>query len=44
VTRQERRHLEHAQNVQSRHIAAEKHDRQHDYNHDGRKDRPYRSR
>lgn len=44
VTRQERRHMEHAQSVQSRHIAAEKHDRQHDYNHDGRKDRPYRSR
>ena len=42
VTRQERAQLQHAQDVQSRHIAREKHDRQHDYNHDGRNDRPRR--
>lgn len=42
VTGQERKRLDHAQNVQNRHIRAEKHDRQHDYNHDGRKDRPHR--
>lgn len=40
VTRQERAHLHHAQDVQSRRIAREKHDRQRDDNHDGRKDRP----
>lgn len=42
VTRQERARLHHAQDVQSRRIAAEKHDRQHDFNHDGRNDRPRR--
>lgn len=42
VTRQERQRLHHAQDVQSRHIAQQKHDRQHDYNHDGRMDRPHR--
>jgi hypothetical protein len=44
VTRQERAHLQHAEDVQSRRIYAEKHDRQHDYNHDGRIDRPARPR
>ena len=42
VTRRERARLNHAQNVQSRHIYAQKHDRQHDFNHDGRVDRPRR--
>lgn len=42
VTRQERARLQHAENVQSREIYREKHDRQHDFNHDGRVDRPRR--
>ena len=42
VTDRERQRLHHAQDVQSRHIEREKHDRQHDFNHDGRKDRPAR--
>ncbi|MRR50255.1 MAG: hypothetical protein EG825_04965 [Rhodocyclaceae bacterium] len=42
VTRQERKRLQHAENVQSRKIERQKHDRQHDYNHDGKKDRPRR--
>lgn len=42
VTAKERARLEHAQDVQSRRIARQKHDRQHDFNHDGRKDRPAR--
>src|SRR5664279_2731107 len=33
VTPQERARLQHAKNVQSRRIYAEKHDRQHDFNH-----------
>lgn len=40
VTRQERVRLHQAQDVQSRRIYAQKHDRQHDYNHNGRVDRP----
>jgi len=44
VTRQERVRLQHAEDVQSRRIYAEKHDRQHDYNHDGKVDRPARVR
>lgn len=40
VTRQERARLHQAQEVQSDRIYRQKHDRQHDYNHDGRKDRP----
>lgn len=40
VTRQERARMQHAQNVQSDRIARQKHDRQHDYNHNGRTDRP----
>lgn len=39
VTHQERQHMHHAQNVQSRHIYNQKHDRQHDFNHNGRVDR-----
>ena len=42
VTKKERARLEHAENVQSRRIAREKHDRQHDLNHDGKVDRPHR--
>lgn len=40
VTRGERARLHQAQEVQSRRIYAQKHDRQHDYNHNGRVDRP----
>lgn len=39
VTRQERVRLHQAQDVESRRIAAQKRDRQHDYNHNGRIDR-----
>ena len=42
VTGKERRRLEHAENVESRQIYREKHDRQHDFNHDGRNDRTAR--
>lgn len=42
VTRQERARLHQAQDTQSRRIYAQKHDRQHDYNHNGRTDRPRR--
>lgn len=42
VTRGERARLHQAQEVQSRRIYAQKHDRQHDYNHNGRVDRPRR--
>ncbi|HJV92659.1 MAG TPA: hypothetical protein VJ572_04235 [Azonexus sp.] len=42
VTRQERVRLHQAQDVQSRRIYAQKHDAQHDYNHNGRVDRPRR--
>lgn len=42
VTPQERKRLQHAENVESRQIYREKHDRQHDFNHDGRNDRPNR--
>nr|MBL8412573.1 hypothetical protein [Dechloromonas sp.] len=41
VTRQERAHLHHAQEKQSHRIYAQKHDRQHDYNHNGRTDRRF---
>jgi hypothetical protein len=40
VTRKERARMQRAENVQSRHIAKQKHDRQRDMNHDGKKDRP----
>lgn len=39
VTRGERARMHQAQEVQSRHIYRQKHDRQHDYNHNGRVDR-----
>mgnify|MGYP003464498738 FL=1 len=39
VTRQERGRMHHAQEVQSQHIYNQKHDRQHDFNHNGRVDR-----
>lgn len=42
VTAQERKRLEHAENVQSQHIYRQKHDRQHDFNHDGKNDHPSR--
>ncbi|MCL4723587.1 MAG: hypothetical protein KJZ90_04885 [Rhodocyclaceae bacterium] len=34
--------IEHAQDVQSKRVYRQKHDRQHDFNHDGRMDRPAR--
>ena len=40
VTPKERERLQHAQDSQSKKIAREKHDKQHDYNHDGKKDHP----
>lgn len=42
VTRGERARLHQAQEVQSRRIYTQKHDRQHDFNHNGRIDRPRR--
>jgi uncharacterized membrane protein YebE (DUF533 family) len=42
VTKKERARIQQAENVQSRHIAREKHDRQRDMNHDGKRDRPGR--
>ena len=39
VTKHERARLQQAENVQSRHIARQKHDRQNDRNHDGKNDR-----
>lgn len=42
LTRREQARVHHAQDVQSRRIAVQKHDRQHDYNHNGRVDRPAR--
>lgn len=42
VTPKERARLQKAENVQSRHIAVQKHDRQRDINHDGKRDRPAR--
>lgn len=44
VTPRERARLQHAENVQSERIYQQKHDRQHDYNHNGRVDRPRRAR
>jgi hypothetical protein len=40
VTAQERKNLQRAENRQSERIYREKHDRQHDVNHDGKVDRP----
>ena len=42
ITGKEAAHVQHAQNVESRRIARQKHDRQHDFNHDGKKDMPRR--
>lgn len=42
VTMRERARIEHAQDQQSKRIYRQKHDRQHDLNHDGRMDRPAR--
>lgn len=42
VTRQERARLHHAQDHQSARIYRQKHDAQHDYNHNGVVDRPRR--
>lgn len=44
VTSRERARLQHAENVQSRQVYRQKHDRQHDFNHDGMRDRPLRRR
>ncbi|MFA4969982.1 MAG: hypothetical protein WC540_10170 [Sulfuritalea sp.] len=40
VTPKERERLQKAQNIESKKIAREKHDRQHDRNRDGKMDRP----
>ena len=40
VTKQERANLQRAENKQSARIYNQKHDRQHDFNHDGKVDRP----
>ena len=42
VTAKEKGRIEHAQDVQNRHIYKQKHDRQHDFNHDGQKDKKQR--
>lgn len=42
VSKRERARLLQAENVQSRHISAQRHDRQHDYNHNGVVDHPRR--
>ena len=39
MTPKERARIEHAQDRQSQAIARQKHDRPHDFNHDGKKDR-----
>lgn len=44
VTAKERKRIAHAQNVQSKRIYHEKHDMQHDFNHNGRVDRPHMGR
>lgn len=44
VTARERARIENAQDRQSRRIHHQKHDRQHDLNHNGRVDRPARRR
>lgn len=44
VTRTERAQLDHAADRQSARIYRQKHDRQHDYNHNGLIDRPVRMR
>ena len=42
INKKEARAIEKAQDRQSRRIARQKHDRQHDFNHDGKVDRPQR--
>ena len=42
VNKKEASRIEHAQDQQSKKVYRQKHDRQHDYNHDGKKDRPGR--
>lgn len=42
VTKAERKGLHRKLNRDSRAIARQKHDRQHDFNHDGKRDRPHR--
>ena len=44
VTPKERERLKQAQNKQNKQIAHEKHDPQHDRNHDGKKDRPHKNK
>lgn len=44
VTPQERKRLRHAEDRESRRIYREKHDAQHDFNHDGKMDHPRRHR
>ncbi len=39
LSAKERAHIEHAQDKQNRRIARQKHDRHHDYNHNGKGDR-----
>ena len=43
VTKQERAKLQHAENRQSERIYRQKHDHQHDYNHNGMVDHPRRA-
>ena len=40
VNKKEAGRIEHAQDQQSKRVYRQKHDRQHDYNHDGMQDRP----
>ncbi len=40
VNKKEAGRIEHAQDQQSKKVYREKHDNQHDYNHDGKKDKP----
>ena len=42
ITPQERRRMEHMHDKERQDIAREKHDRQHDFNHDGKNDHPPR--
>lgn len=42
VTAKEGARIEHAQDVQSKRVYRQKHDRQHDFNHNGKTDRPAR--
>ena len=44
VNKKEAGRIEHAQDQQSKKVYREKHDRQHDYNHDGKQDKPKAAR